>query len=182
MTGTLTPQGFFRMTESTATPSADSISGKITAARELFASHGERLLRDKAVAAGLAGLDAAIAECRRAMFDSGIVAACRECEEEEGGSCCGAGIENRYGPTLLLVNLLLGCSLSAKRMSPNSCYFLGETGCVLKVRHILCLNYLCRKIRDLIDHEDLVALQTVMGREMDAVFAVHETVRAFVSR
>jgi hypothetical protein len=169
------------MNETPPPLSSSSIHEKLAAARELYSIWGERLLQDSTIAAGLAVLETAIAECHQAMFHFGIVAACRECEEEQGGSCCGAGIEDRYKPILLLVNLLLGCSLPPVRKSPNSCHFLGETGCVLKVRHILCLNYLCHKIQDLLTHEDLIALQTIMGFEMDAVFAMHEKVKRFVS-
>lgn len=170
------------MNETPPSPSSSSIDDKLAAARELYAVWGERLMRDDAIASGLSALETAIAECRQAMIRFGIVEACRECEEEQGGSCCGAGIENRYRPVLLLVNLLLGCSLSPVRKSLNSCHFLGETGCALKVRHILCLNYLCHKIQGRLALEDLIALQTIMGREMDAVFAVHEQVKKFVSR
>jgi hypothetical protein len=112
--------------------------------------------------------------------DLGVFAACKQCEEEEGGSCCGSGIENRYSPHLLLVNLLLGSCLPEDRCFENSCYFLGKDGCVLKARDILCINYLCAKINRLLAHEDLLALQKATGKEMETVFFLHEAVKKVI--
>ena len=109
------------------------------------------------------------------------MAACKRCDEEEGGSCCGAGIENRYPPPLLLINLLLGQALPAERCFANSCFFLGTDGCMLMARDVLCINYLCTGFQKSLAHEDLVRLQTVTGEEMETVFRVHEAVKQFLT-
>jgi hypothetical protein len=111
------------------------------------------------------------------MNELGIVNECRRCEEEDGGSCCGIGIENRYTPALLLANLLWGVTLPGERRLANSCYFLGATGCTLKVRDILCINYLCSKIEKMLASDDLIRLQYVVGEEMDTIFLLHESIK-----
>ena len=97
-----------------------------------------------------------------------------------GGSCCGAGIENRYSPELLLINLLLGATLPESGNSARSCYFLGKGGCLLQAREILCTNYLCRKLQETIPKHMLLQLQETNGSEMDLLFALHERIRGFI--
>ena len=114
------------------------------------------------------------------MFSLGVFAECKHCEEEEGGSCCGVGIEKRYNPVLLLINLLLGISLPTRVRDQNSCYFLGETGCLLDVRDVLCVNYICQKLRKKLTREELIAMQSCAGEELDTVFILHEAIKKHI--
>ena len=119
---------------------------------------------------------------QRIMGDLGVVEACRWCEEEAGGSCCGAGIENRYSSVLLLVNLLLGVRLPQYRERLDSCYFLTGNGCCLKVRHVLCVNYLCARLQTHLSPEGLISLQTLSGEELDTGFVLYETIKKIIGR
>ncbi len=114
------------------------------------------------------------------MSESGIVQACAECETLEGGSCCGKGLEDYYDGYLLLINLLLGADLPAQRREPRSCYFLGPMGCVLPARHVLCVNYLCKKATDRIDSQDLALLRELEGVELETLFRLHERVKKVI--
>ena len=111
------------------------------------------------------------------MAASGIADECRQCEHDEGGSCCGAGLENKYSGTLLLINLLLGAKLPSKRTGPSNCHFLGDEGCRLLARHVICVNYICRKISDRIDPERIAILREAEGRELDILFLLNERVK-----
>ena len=122
----------------------------------------------------------AVEASRREMAATGIVALCRQCEEEEGGSCCGKGLENRYDPWLLLINLLLGVNLPHSRRRADSCFFLGKPGCLLSARHTICVNYICAKITDRIDPEKISRLREKEGIELDTLFLLHEAVKAMV--
>jgi len=153
---------------------------RIGLALSLFETWEARLRQDERVASGLAGLARALEGSRRLMADLGLVKTCRWCEEEEGGSCCGLGIENRYGPVLLLLNLLLGVDLPGDREQLDSCYFLKKNGCCLKVRHVLCVNYLCGRLKETISPEGLNVLQALQGEELNTGFALQETVRRMV--
>ncbi|NSW85513.1 MAG: hypothetical protein HPY84_04230 [Syntrophobacteraceae bacterium] len=167
---------------STPVSFSESIQEKILEAHRIFRSWGNDLMGDRSIALLLQTLKGQILDSRKAMFDLGIVATCTHCDEEEGGSCCGAGIENRYNTVLLLMNLLLGVHLPAERLLPGGCFFLGRHGCVLEVRHILCINYLCLRIQREMPPDKMAALQDVTGREMDSVFTVHEAIKKFMRR
>jgi len=111
------------------------------------------------------------------MTAAGIVDLCSECERNEGGSCCGNGLENNYNGWLLLINLLLNVTLPKKRHDPKSCFFLGKTGCTLLARHVICVNYICKKITDRIDPQAIKALRKKEGEELNTLFLLHENVK-----
>jgi hypothetical protein len=154
-----------------------SIEEKIQCARKLYNNKGAALLADRVVVGLLETAAARIEASRKAMIESGVITACTQCDEEEGGSCCGAGIENKYSSVLLLINLLLGVTLPDVRASENSCFFLGTTGCMLKARHVICINYLCTRLQKGIPTEQLNRLQAVTGEEMDTIFILHEKIK-----
>lgn len=138
------------------------------------------MLADPAVADLLTRLRKAVADSRQAMVAAGIADECRQCERYEGGSCCGADLENRYTGTLLLINLLLGIELPSKRTAPSNCHFLGHAGCRLLARQVICINYLCRKITDRIDPEPIARLREAEGREVELLFLLNERIKQFL--
>jgi len=146
----------------------------------LFARWGKELLADSRIHGLLEALREKVEASGRVARELGLVAACKHCEEEEGGSCCGAGIEDHYTPHLLLINLLLGRTLPPDRRLSGSCCFLGTDGCTLMARHILCINYLCPNLQRSLAHENLVRLQATTGEEMETVFRLHEAVKQFL--
>jgi hypothetical protein len=154
-----------------------SIEEKIQKANMLYAVSGEVLRQDGSIRALLERLQRSIQATRETMSVLGVVAECKHCEEEEGGSCCGAGIENRYDVVLLLVNLLLHVALPTQAQSRASCYFLGENGCTLLARHVLCVNYLCAKIQNKLSRHGLGRLQDCINEELDAEFFLHEAIK-----
>jgi hypothetical protein len=156
------------------------IWGKISEAYRLFALWGEALRKDPPIGSLLKSLEEKIAASGGAMEAFGVSSACRQCIEEDGCTCCGAGIENRYTPRLLLINLLLGKALPKKRFWADGCFFLSENGCSLKVRLVLCVNYLCLKIQRMLPAEALASLQKITGEEMEECFILEEAVKKFI--
>jgi len=154
----------------------------IRAARALVESWAEAWLEDDPVAALLNQLRRGIGVSRKAMQEAGIPALCRQCDEQEGGSCCGAGIEDRYDPLLLAINLVLGATLPEARDCSNGCFFLKEDGCSLVVRHVLCVNYICLKIQKALPLEALIRVQTAAGAELDTVFLLQEAMKKQMNR
>ena len=134
-------------------------------------------MSDPLISSRLRELSAKTEASRTASLESGVADACRRCDESEGGSCCGAGIEDRYTPELLLINLMLGAELPESRHTKKSCYFLQSRGCILPVRDILCINYLCSRLQREIPRGNLLGLQEATGREMEAIFVLHNTIR-----
>ena len=154
-----------------------TVQQKIKKATEVFEQHGESLGDEPVVARLMRELEAHCCSSWRSMEETGIVAACRQCEEEEGGSCCGSGIEDRYSEILLLLNLLWDVALPEDRLFQDSCYFLGDSGCRLKIRDVLCVNYLCTAVQKRLTPTELSRVQQAVGCELDTVFLLQETVK-----
>ena len=153
------------------------ITDKLVLAHDLFKKAGKKLKTDPSIGRLLLDTVAKVRLSGDLMYKLGINELCRKCDEEEGGSCCAAGIENRYDAILLLLNLLADVELPVSRFNKKSCYFLGPSGCVLKIRHTLCVNFLCPKIEEKLSIEHLVKLQAVLGDEMDSTFLLYEAVK-----
>ena len=153
------------------------IEEKIAWARYCYQEFGDDLLKEKRLVNLLVDLKAAVVASRREMALTGIVEVCRRCDQEEGGSCCGAGLENRYDGWLLLINLLLGVKLPKTREQANSCFLLGKNGCLLMARHVICINYLCKKITALIDPRVIMKLREKESEEVNTLFVLHERIK-----
>ncbi len=155
---------------------------RIALAQGYFERWGAALGDEPSVAGRLRTLEQKVAATQRAMRELGVSSACRYCEEEGGGSCCGEGIETKYSTSLILLNLILGVSLPGRRTVENGCFFLGPKGCVLIARHVLCVNYLCTRIVGQLEPEAHCRLQTIAGDELDATFLLHETIVKITNR
>ena len=159
--------------------SADSsIEKKISWAAHSYRKYRDILIDDKNIRHLLEKFRKASSESQKEMIETGLVNLCRECEEEEGGACCGKGIENRYSGTLLLINLLLDVRLPEKAPDSKSCFFLGEKGCSLSARHVICINYVCKKITDRIPGQVLNNLREKEGAELDILFMLNEKIKS----
>ena len=156
---------------------SSAIEEKIEQAHKLLEACGGSLVEDPSILALLRRLRDCIENTNQSMLTLGVVAECKNCEEKEGGSCCGAGIENKYDIVLLLINLLLGGSLQNHEPVGNSCFFLGKNGCKLTARHVLCVNYICDKLQKKLTREELIALQTCAGEELNTQFFLHEAIK-----
>jgi len=159
-----------------------SIQEKIRAARDLLERWGTAWREDRRVRDLLASLEVQSEASRRAMQEAGVPFLCRQCDEQEGGSCCGEGIEDRYDPLLLALNLLLGVALPEERRCEKGCFFLEKKGCCLQVREVLCVNYLCRKIQEALPLEALIRVQRITGDEMETVFRLAEALKKSMCR
>ncbi len=153
------------------------IEEKIDWADLCYQTQGRKILEDKAIVELLEKIKTAIPASHSEMLKTGIVDLCRQCEQDEGGSCCGYGLENKYDGWMLLMNLLLDIKLPKTRSDPKSCFFLGEKGCLLQLRHVICINYICRKISDRIDPQNILALREKEGTEINLVFILHERLK-----
>ena len=156
---------------------SSAIQQKIEQAHNLLETCGSSLIEDPSIYALLTKLRACIENTKQSMLTLGVVAECKNCEEKEGGSCCGSGIENKYDVELLLINLLFGCSVQNHEPVGNSCYFLEKSGCKLTARHVLCVNYICEKLQKKLTRKDLIALQTSAGEELETLFILHEAIK-----
>jgi hypothetical protein len=151
----------------------------IRMAHDMYARWGTVLRGDRRIGALLERLEQDLESSRQTMADLEVVASCRHCDEEEGKSCCaqGRGFEEKYDSYLFLINLLLGVSLPERPPRPEGCYFLTGTGCCLRVRLFLCVDFLCPAILNRLSHQELVRLQTVSGHELTTGFLVYDAIK-----
>ena len=160
-------------------PLSSPIEDKISWAEDFYKRFGSEFFTDRTIVDLLDRLKREVQNTREEMNAAGIDDICRECEQNEGGSCCGSGIENKYDGWLLLISLLLNVRLPKKRYDPKGCFFLGKTGCVLPARHVICVNYLCKKLTDRIDPRIIKSLRTKEGEELNTLFLLHEKVKKY---
>jgi hypothetical protein len=158
-------------------PLSSPIEEKIAWAEDFHERFGSKFFKDRTIIDLLDRLKKTVQNSRQEMTAAGIAKLCSECERNEGGSCCGNGMENNYNGWLLLINLLLNVRLPRKRHDPKSCFFLGKTGCILLARHVICVNYICKKITDRIDPQAIKALRKKEGEELNTLFLLHENVK-----
>ena len=158
-------------------PLNSKIEDKISWAKNCFKEKKSTLSDDKETGELLVRLKKAITASREEMKDIGLVEECRQCEEKEGGACCGAGIENRYSSILLLINLMLETSLPLEPYETNSCYFLNDRGCSLTAKQVICVNYICNKVSDKIPPEKLARLREKEGEELNLLFLLNERIK-----
>jgi hypothetical protein len=156
-----------------------SIQKKIHIARELYANWSTKLLVN--LRGLLDRLDENIKASNKVMMELGIIKVCTRCDEEEGGSCCGRGMENKFHPVLLIINLLLGVELPKKHNRLDSCYFLSEKGCTLKARLVLCVDFLCPGIMHTLTHNQIIVLQNIYGDELVTCFLIENKIKQLLS-
>ncbi|PKN26674.1 MAG: hypothetical protein CVU64_17330 [Deltaproteobacteria bacterium HGW-Deltaproteobacteria-21] len=152
------------------------IKTKIAWARDCMHALGEFLTGDKVITSLCQELGEAIQNSHASMIHLGIVEECRECEDVRGGSCCGLGLENYYSGNLLLINLLLGVDVPEERIDPKGCFFLGDKGCRLAVRDVICINYLCEEITSRFSPEGIAELREREGIEVRLLFQLNERI------
>jgi hypothetical protein len=152
------------------------IKAKIAWARDCLRALEGRLLGDETIARLCRELKEAIRDSHSAMIQLGIADECRICEETRGGSCCGIGLENYYSGTLLLINLLMGVDVPVERLDPKSCFFLGNKGCLLVVRDVICINYLCEEITSHFPSQGIAGLREREGVEVRLLFDLNERI------
>jgi hypothetical protein len=156
------------------------VAREVHRAHSLQRTFGQALLQDEKVRALLVQLDEHIEATQKALVDVGIVNECADCAVNGDGTCCGKRTGYKYSSVLLLVNLLLGRSLPIQLQDPTSCYFLTREGCVLRARHVICVNFLCPRLRRNIPQQMLIHMQDVAGQELDTLFTVEEYIKKHI--
>jgi hypothetical protein len=157
--------------------SGKTVADRIASALLLQKIFGRSLMEDEKLKSLLSRLDQDIEATQRGMLSTGVMMECADCAVNGEGTCCGKHTGHKCDGVLLLINLLLGRSLPARPYYHDLCYFLTEEGCSLRARHIICVNYVCRRLRKNIPHNILIRLQEIAGPEMDTLFIVEEHIK-----
>jgi hypothetical protein len=64
---------------------------------------------------------------------------------------------------LLLINRLQGVTARRQHEPSGECCFLGNSGCILPVKPIFCLNYNCSHIHDQASRTEVHTLEQLAG-------------------
>lgn len=163
-------------------PRGGVIQERYAWAVEHYRLDGKRLREDDTVRRLLAELRDRVAVSRESMVAAGLVEDCRVCEEQEGGSCCGRGMEAHYDGVLLLINLMLGAVVETEWRDQESCLFLGPQGCRLPARDHICVNYLCVKLGDRLSPPAVAEMRSCQGRELDTLFRLTDYITAWLPK
>ncbi len=155
-------------------PLQSPIQEKIRWANQAHQGLAARVGSDGRAADLLERLSRALERSSRAAAETRMGQICGACELEEGGSCCGEGLEDRYDARLLLINRLLGVELPEQRLLRARCYFLTRTGCLLRARHVICVNFLCEKLSGSIERDQLAHIKETEGEELETLFWLHD--------
>jgi hypothetical protein len=135
-------------------------------------------MQDGEICALLGGLDLHVEATQNAMVSAGIVKECADCAMNGEGTCCGVRTGYKCGSVLLLINLLLGRTLPpAAPADTHLCHFLTKQGCALRARHVICVNFVCLRLRAFLPHNLLCNVQDIAGGEIGALFVLEECIK-----
>ncbi len=152
-----------------------SVEERIKRAEELYRKYGHVLLRDDEIRDLLSKLNFAIERTWDYMRKIGVTEVCRQCALETG-SCCKRWVEDEHDEYILLINLLLGVKLPKKRYKEDGCFFVGENGCRIKAREVICVTFLCDRVIKKIGEKEK-ELQRIAGEELEIGFVLQEKIK-----
>ncbi len=155
----------------------DLLVQKISRVETIFHKYRLRLVRDETLSRFLSCYLEAVAASEAVAQETGLAAFCARCGREGLGTCCGEDMEFHCEDVLLLANLVLGVEIPSNRYRPEGCYFLGEEGCLLRVRPLICRNFLCPELVSFLGEEKVKAIQETLGPEAEALFRLCEYLR-----
>ncbi len=137
---------------------------KLQKAEAFLQQHGDLLLQDKTLQRHLLLVKEAVLSLDRSMAELDMGKVCSICAAKPGGGCCSAYMGNENSDALLLLmNLLHKIPVRQVCQDGVECCFLGDTGCILLLKPIFCLNYLCKQIKTSSTAEQLQTLEQKTG-------------------
>lgn len=151
----------------------------IAKAENLHRTLSNDLLKDKTFLNLINKLNKSIEATREEMQSIGVISVCSDCSIHGEGTCCGYRTGYKCDSILLFINLLLGKSISVQSKNSEKCFFLTDKGCSLRARPVICLNFICSRLRNKLSHKQLVHLQEISGKEIDMLFAVEEYIKKY---
>lgn len=157
-----------------------NVEERIRRAEELYRKYGKILLQDDEIRNLLNKLNFAIEKTWDYMQRIGVTEVCRRCALETG-SCCKRWVENEHDEYILLVNLLLGVKLPKERYKEDGCFFVGPNGCRIRAREVICVTFLCDRVKEKIGERKEIELQKIAGEELETCFILQEKIKRKLS-
>ena len=144
-------------------------SVKLEKASRLAEKYREQLLQQGEIQKQLEKTKVNVLSLDAHMTAMNMGKTCSHCAATPTGGCCSAymGDENNDA-LLLLMNILAGIDVKVVCENGVECCFLGDKGCLLLFKPIFCLNYLCHRIQNESDVDDLRQLELKTGALLTA--------------
>lgn len=158
----------------------DITKSVIIHSENLFKSYHHLLLKDPYLNEQLKLLRDSIEQSRNTMRESGMSAECFKCSVNDEATCCGNEYSLYCNAILLLINRLLGVEIKQQTYSKTLCAYITPTGCSLLARPVICLNFLCNRLRANIPHHRIVITQNIVGKELDNLFRIEEYIKKLI--
>lgn len=158
-------------------------TAKLALSQRLAARYRKGLSCETHLIDQVQGLQEKVGQLEDHMVAMGLGRTCAGCAATPGGGCCSAYMGNENPDTLLLLmNILAGVEVVLVCGNGEECAFLGESGCVLLVKPIFCLNYLCSRIRAEAQGQDLTVLERWSGTVLTAQSVLEQSLIDFLQR
>lgn len=156
-------------------------TAKLALSQRLAARYRKGLSCETHLIDQVQGLQEKVGQLEDHMVAMDLGRTCAGCAATPGGGCCSAYMGNENPDALLLLmNILAGVEVALVCGNGVECPFLGESGCVLLVKPIFCLNYLCGRIRDEALAEELIVLERRSGTLLMAQYVVEQSLIDFL--
>jgi hypothetical protein len=150
----------------------DRIDATVATAETWLRGQGSRLRQDAEVSSSLTKLASRLDDLDAAMKDAGFPRKCGACARNTSGGCCDASIAKDAYALLLLVNLLLGARIDRQRERLSCCTFLGEAGCTLRAKPLICWNYNCHEIHEELPVDKVAHVESLVARALGQLIVV----------
>ncbi len=154
---------------------------KLKKAENLAKEFGNLLLAEKDVQQQLEKVKAAVEDLDTHMEAMDMGKTCSCCAATPKGGCCSAYMGHESNDALqLLMNLLAGVDVKLVRDDGVECCFLAPAGCILLFKPVFCLNYLCARIREDSDENQLDLLEQKTGALLTAQSILEQRIIDFL--
>lgn len=148
---------------------------KIHLAHRIYEQQGPVMLAMPHIRQQLALLEVHVAAVATQMQAAGIPKLCTFCAGSSvSGGCCSLAMADESDAILLLANLLAGSEVRVQREDGFECFFLGSAGCTLRFKPMFCLNYLCKRILQTIQAEELRQLELASGLLLQGQYLIEQ--------
>ncbi len=146
---------------------------RVNRTKELNSRYGKMLKKE--FEDELKKLERAVERTWSFMREIGLPEMCGECAER-GECCCRPWVAGLFDEYDLLLNCLLDVELPEKREVEGLCFFVGKNGCRLKVRQVICVDFLCPDVEKKLG-EKALRLREIEGEELELAFVLKEKVK-----
>lgn len=141
-----------------------TIDEKMVAMNDLYDRHGKQLLADQENIDSLQLMSQYVLELSAHMKTMHLGRLCSSCASKAGGGCCSGYMEANSDVILLLMNRLQGTAVIRQHDNLEECCFLGDSGCILPIKPMFCLNYNCSHIHKQATDAEMAKLEQLAGR------------------